>query len=501
MTDPLVLIGRLVTFDPAQPVIDKGALYVGADEKIAAVQLASAPAPAGFGSARRVSTGGAIYPGLIDLHGHMVYNGLSLWSPPGRTAPYTSRYQWPGDNSYEGMISDPANALGALAGKALLKYVEVKAVIGGTTAVQGSAKMAYPYEGWLVRNVEYETFTTGKKSVFQSALPLRTDADYKKQAQHMKDGSAFIYHLSEGTDPALSAEYTKLRDEDCVQATLAAIHCTALGESNFEDWAPHGGSVIWSPFSNLWLYRDTTRVVEAKQAGVRVCLGADWSPSGSKNLLGELKVADMWNRTHLSGAFTDPELCEMVSCNPADALGWGDRLGRLKVGLHGDVLVTTDRGGDPYRNLIESVERDVLFVAINGQPFYGTTKLMQATGAQNAEPIKLGRLRRSIVLIYPGVPDADMGWADALADIAKAKADPVARYLEIERLHQVGKPPPWLMTDKPWDDPSHTGKPVPVTVYIPPLDSLTHDSAYFQAVKGSPLHGGLLDPVRDYYGR
>jgi hypothetical protein len=51
----------------------------------------------------------------------MVYNVLSLWSPPGRTEPYSSRYQWPRDRSYERLISDPANALGALAGKAHLK--------------------------------------------------------------------------------------------------------------------------------------------------------------------------------------------------------------------------------------------------------------------------------------------------------------------------------------------------------------------------------------------
>jgi 5-methylthioadenosine/S-adenosylhomocysteine deaminase len=500
VTDPLVLRGKLVTFDPDLPVIDKGALYIGADEKIAAVQPASAPAPAGFETARSVSTGGVIYPGLMDLHGHMVYNCLSLWSPPGRTEPYTTRYQWPGDKSYEGMISDPANALGALAGKAMLKYVEVKAVIGGTTAVQGSAKMAYPYDGWLVRNVEYETFKTGKKSVYQSALPLK-ETDYPKQAKHLADGFAFLYHLSEGTDPELVAEYTKLNDEHCVANGLGAIHCTALAAANFDDFGQRGGAVIWSPFSNLWLYRDTTHVEEAKAAGVPVCLGSDWSPSGSKNLLGELKVADLWNRDHMGKAFSDQELCEMVTCNPADALNWGDKLGRLKAGLHGDVLVTSDRGGDPDRNLIESLQADVLFVAINGQPFYGTTKLMKATGAQNAEPIKVGRLRRSVVLIYPGVPDADMGWADAQADIAKAKADPVARYLEIEKLHQVGKPPPWLMTDKPWDDPSHTGKPVPVTVEIPPLDTLSYDSAYFKAIKQSPLHGGQLDPVRDYYGR
>jgi 5-methylthioadenosine/S-adenosylhomocysteine deaminase len=499
MTEPIILHGRVVTFDPTDPVIENGALYIGADAKIAAVQPASAAPPAGFAGVPTLATGGAIYPGLIDLHGHMVYNGLSLWSPPGRTAPYTSRYQWPSDKSYEGMISDPANALGALAGKALLKYVEVKAAIGGTTAVQGSAKMAYPYEGWLVRNVEYETFGTGKKSVYQSALPLRGDVEYEEDAKRMQAGAAFIYHLSEGTEPKLVEEYEKLRDEKCLQPTLGAIHCTALELANFQEWAAHGGSVIWSPFSNLWLYRATTHVEEAKRAGVRVCLGADWSPSGSKNLLGELKVADMWNREHLEKAFSDQELCEMATCNPADTLGWGDRLGRLKPGLHGDVLVTTDRGGDPYRNLIESIERDVLLVTINGQPIYGTSKLMGASGAEHVESIALGGLKRSIALIYPSVPDADMGWAAVLADIAKAKQDPIARYLEIEKLHELGKRPPWLMTDKPWDDPSHTKKEVPVTVEIPPLDSLTHDAAYFRAVQASPLHGGLLNPLAKYY--
>jgi 5-methylthioadenosine/S-adenosylhomocysteine deaminase len=497
MIEPLVLTGRVVTFDEHHTVIDSGALYIGSDEKIAAVQKESDPPPDGFDGTRRIATGGAIYPGLIDLHGHMIYNCLSLWSPRGRTTPYTSREQWPDAEDYESRISDPANALGALAGKALLKYVEVKAVIGGTTAVQGSAKMAHPYEGWLVRNVEYETFQTGKKTVYQSALPLRGKADYEKNAERMKEGHAFLYHLSEGTDPKLISEYTTLRDNDCLQATLGAIHCTALEESNFKEWAPHKGSVIWSPFSNIWLYGETTHVAEARDAGIRVCLGADWSPSGSKNLLGELKVADMWNKAEPKPPFDARELCEMATANPADALGWGDRLGRLKKGLRADVLVTTDRGADPYRNLIESVEHDVLFVAINGQPFYGTSGLIKASGAQNAEPIRVGRNHRSLILIYPAVQDADMGWAEVLADIEAAKKDPLARYLEIEKLHEVGKPPPWLMSDKPWDDP--TGKEVPVEVEIPPLDSLTHDAAYFKAIEASPLHDGRLDPLHEYY--
>jgi 5-methylthioadenosine/S-adenosylhomocysteine deaminase len=163
------------------------------------------------------------------------------------------------------------------------------------------------------------------------------------------------------------------------------------------------------------------------------------------------------------------------------------------------VLVTANVDQDPYRNLILSRERDVLFVAINGQPFYGTTALMEAAGATRAEPIEVGSLRRSIVLVYPDVKDADMGWGEVLDDLELAVKDPVKRYLEIEKLHKAGKPPGWLMTDKPWDDPAVTGKPVPVDVRIPPLDPLSHDAAFLAAVKASPLHGGLLDGLADYY--
>jgi 5-methylthioadenosine/S-adenosylhomocysteine deaminase len=505
MIAPLVLTGRVVTFDETQPEIDDGAVYIGADELIAAVQPRKDKAPPGFEGARTVRTGGVIYPGLIDLHGHIAYNSLPLWSPPGRTEPYTSRYQWPDDKSYKPMISDPVNALGALAGKAHLKYLETKAVVGGTTAIQGTAKTGRPYEGWLVRNIEHETFTTKVKTVYVSALPLRDDAAYEAQAEHLKDKKAFVYHLSEGTDPDLVEEYDKIRDEQCLAPGFAGIHCTALERANYDEWAPKGGSIVWSPFSNVWLYHGTTDVVAAKAAGVRICLGADWAPSGSKNLLGELKVADLWNRTQLHGELSGEDICEMATRNPADAINWGDKIGRLKKGLHGDVLVTTNRAADPYRNLIESVERDVLLVAINGQPFYGTTKLMKATGADHAEPIKVGRLRRAIQLIYPDVPEADMSWQAVLADLAAAIADPLGRYYELEKQHGLPeneRKPLWLMADKPWDDPKATGdevKILPQDVRIPPLDSLTHDAAYFKAVAASPLHGGLLDGVKDYY--
>ena len=323
MTTPLVIHGRLVTMDEEGSVIEDGALYIGADELIHAVQSVRDPAPKGFDAARRIETAGAIYPGLIDLHNHVAYNALSLWTPWEHPEPYTTRYQWTDNRGYKPEVGNPTKALGKAAGKALLKYVETKAVIGGVTAIQGSANLgARPYEGWLVRNVEFETFKTKEKSVFQSALPFRDDAGYESARKHLEAGHAFLYHLAEGSDPKLVAEYDAVRDHGCLADGFVGIHTNALDDPQYREWAPRGGSIVWSPFSNLWLYRKTTDVVAAREAGLNVCLGADWSPSGSKNLLGELKVADLYNSTQLDGALSAKELCEMATANPADALGW-----------------------------------------------------------------------------------------------------------------------------------------------------------------------------------
>jgi hypothetical protein len=309
----------------------------------------------------------------------------------------------------------------------------------------------------------------------------------------MTGANSFIYHLAEGTSPALVKEYESLKTHDCVQVGLLGIHCTALGKPTFDDWAPHGGAIVWSPFSNLWLYGATTDVVKAREAKLRICLGADWTPSGSKNLLGELKVADLYNREQLDGAFQPAELCAMATCNPADALRWSDRLGRLKENLHGDVLVTTDRGGDPYRNLIENTERDVLLVTCNGYPMYGTSAMMKAAGAQAvSEPIRVGTLSRRTRLVYDWIEDADWGWPQVIRELEAARADPRA-YLAAHPHKKGGNVA--LELDKPFDVP----KEIKLDATIAPLDSLTHDTAYFDAVKVGGFHDKKLDGLAHYY--
>lgn len=87
-----------------------------------------------------------------------------------------------------------------------------------------------------------------------------------------------------------------------------------------EAWGTVGGTVVWSPFSSLWLYGHTTDVLGARRAGLRVCLGNDWSPSGMRNLLGELKVAALWKERSL-GSPSTPGTCSSWSRpTPGDAL-------------------------------------------------------------------------------------------------------------------------------------------------------------------------------------
>jgi 5-methylthioadenosine/S-adenosylhomocysteine deaminase len=501
---PLVVTGHMVTFDPARPQIPDGALYVDADGLIVAVLDASEPPPPGFdGPVNRVETGAVVYPGLIDLHNHIAYNCLGLWIAPGRSAPWTARDQWPQDPDYLPSISLPVNALCKANGKAVLKYVETKAVVGGVTAIQGSSKVGRPFEGWMVRNIEFETFQTGRVGVRQAVFALAGEKEFARTRAALEAGDAFVYHLAEGTDGALVAEYDALADHAILAPRFVGIHCTALGDPQFAGWFPHGGSVVWSPFSNLWLYGATTDVAAARRRGMRICLGADWSPSGSKSLLGELKVADLFNRERLGGLFSDEDICRMATCNPADALGWDDRLGRLRAGLHADLLVVAAREDDVYRNLVTSIEADVRLVAINGYPMYGVASLMEAAAAVASEVISITPgLERVVSLRDERIEDADMSWPEVLAALEHVRTDAPAAHAASVAAAGGAENHLALIPDKPWDDPARRGPQVDLrTVRIGPLDSLVADETYFDAIDRAVLHGGALSGLRAYYAR
>ena len=162
-------------------------------------------------------------------------------------------------------MSNPAQALGIAAPAAALRYAEVKAVVGGVTAIQGSPPVTRRFPGWMVRNVEKEAI-----GVKTADLPVGAAGDAPssstRRAGAWPTGASFIYHLAEGVDPALRKEFTLLDDHGCVGDGLIGIHSTALDRRRLtrRGSAAGGGAVVWSPFSNLWLYGGTTDVARAR---------------------------------------------------------------------------------------------------------------------------------------------------------------------------------------------------------------------------------------------
>ena len=69
------------------------------------------------------------------------------------------------------------------------------------------------------------------------------------------------------------------------------VHGVALTKEELKKMADFKMGLVWSPFSNLLLYNETTDIVTAKKLGVNIALGSDWTPTGSKSILEELKIA------------------------------------------------------------------------------------------------------------------------------------------------------------------------------------------------------------------
>lgn len=188
-----------------------------------------------------------------------------------------------------------------------MKYSEVKAPVGGNTAIQGSPTPKNAYSKILVRNVEHRNY--GQDRIYQNVRPVASfDEDYivsiyNRLTQDKLD--VFFVHLAEGIDQKSRDEFATLKDKGLLIEHLVIIHGTALEQADFADMAAVGSKLVWSPLSNLLLYGNTTDVRTAWDEGVLVSLAPDWSPSGSKNLLAELKVADQWNTLNLDPPFTD----------------------------------------------------------------------------------------------------------------------------------------------------------------------------------------------------
>lgn len=423
-----ILRGTVVTLDAKKRVLDDG--YVGIDEKmISFVILARQRIPSEFQNVPIVNVDGYIYPGLIDLHNHIAYNFLGLWKIDKK---FKDRYQWSRTARYKREITLPTRLLTSLNPVELVKYSEVKELLGGVTTIGGFAKFNKSYAAWLLRNIEVERFGKQEASIYTSVLKLRDEKQFLDTKRKIRDGNAFLYHLAEGTTSEILEEYSELDRYDIISKKLVAIHCTALNQDHLKVLGRKKSKIVWSPLSNLLLYGQTTDVTAAKKHRVLICLGSDWSPSGSKNLLWELKVADLVNQESLQNLFSNRDLVEMVTINPAKAIGWDDRIGSIAQGYFADVVVferinsvNDNAHDDPYLNLIKSTEGDLKLLIIGGRPRYGDPEILHGLGNQSfPEKIKVEKKEKMIDILEPGVEYGSLKLSKVRSNLTRSLRNP-----------------------------------------------------------------------------
>ena len=182
-------------------------------------------------------------------------------------------------------------------------------------------------------------------------------------------------------------------------------------------------------------------------------------------------MADLLNRTRLGRLFTDLELCQMATTNPAEALSLEDRIGTIAEGLRADLVVMTDREADPYRNLIGSTEADVMLVVSDGRPRYGWPELLAETGTPNLGSLRINGLTRAISLPDPTIASSILDWDDVLGTLNQVRG-----VLKLgERIPGRGDG------------------------VVSPLDTLAADQSFFETISAARIPAGSLSGLRDYY--
>jgi 5-methylthioadenosine/S-adenosylhomocysteine deaminase len=377
--EAIALRGCVLT--PTQAV-ENGYVVVGAGREIQAVQKTK---PQGV---RVHDTGGVILPGLIDLHGHPEFNVFAAWEPPKQ---FVNRYAWRGSELYKQLVRRPQDRLlKALPAKTQLRYAEVRALVGGTTAIQGTGGQATSYQDEaLVRNVDKWIFGAQRgRSMVDLPSGSRGMPELKSILAGIGAGEvkAFYIHLAEGrSDNERSRkEFDRLVELNALTDRTVVIHGTALTKEQLGDLKDAGAKLVWSPQSNLRLYGETTKAADALKLRLPVGLGADWLPSGSTSLLAELKVVQ---HTLITQGRPPPaqKLVDMVTRSPARIAGLEDKLGALKEGRPADILVLERRVEDPWENVVEAGPGWVELVMIDGDlAYFRADWLKGLTGA--AEP-------------------------------------------------------------------------------------------------------------------
>ncbi|MCG8468707.1 MAG: amidohydrolase [Gemmatimonadetes bacterium] len=196
-------------------------------------------------------------------------------------------------------------------------------------------------------------------------------------------GALFHTHCSEtATEVGSTRErfgrtpMAHLDDLGILEGPTALAHCVHLTDDDFDRLARSGAAVLHNPLSNLKLGSGIAEVARMLERDIPVLIGTDGPVSSNDlDMWTAMRFAGLLQRGHRQDSTLTParEIVRMVTSAGARALGLGDVVGRVAVGLRAD-LILIDLAAphltpmfDPYAHLVYAVGRDdVRSVMIDG---------------------------------------------------------------------------------------------------------------------------------------
>ena len=367
--------------------------------------------------ARTLETTDIIFPGFVDLHNHPLYNIYPRWTPP---QAYHNRYEWRGDEAYMKAIAGPHRPLAPAHFCDIDRFVELKELLGGTTTLIG---ISQPRDtdisciAGLARNLDWFSGFNGTKVAAEkivNVLGVQPD-DVKFAppglADSLKTGAAdlLVIHIAEGRrkDAKTEGEFAALENQGWLTGRTAVIHGVALTRADFARMRAVGATLVWSPRSNMELYKETADVAAAAAEKVAIALAPDWSPTGSTNMLAELKFAKQVSDSQFKGLFTAKQLFEMSTAVPAKAARIDDKVGSLRPGLFADLFLLRGDANAPYDALAKASPDDVTLTVVNGVPVSGQAAHLKTLGVAQVEETTLCKASVAINTAAAGVSLAD----------------------------------------------------------------------------------------------
>ena len=359
-------------------------------------------------------------PGFVNAHEHPAYS--YAFPDPKLNPRYAHRDEW--RLGIDGKLQLPPPPPirfrpGDRRATAILLAMELRHLIGGTTAIAGSGGVP-----GAVRNVNRHR-RSGDLALYDAEADLSTFPFSLRAVEDLREECAggpvfrfpppaggqltfmaYVPHVGEGRRSSCAARAEVARYLARVQRRdrrYALVHGVATGRDDNALMSAFDVTLVWSPRSNLALYGETVDIAGALESGVRIALSTDWSPSGSFTMREEVRCARRV-ATDAGVALPGETLWRMATGNGAYALGLEDRFGAIRPGLRADLILVRHAGGDLHEAVLTATDEDILATWIDGRAILVAGLLEEALGGRECVALEgvapkvcglLGRFRLS----------------------------------------------------------------------------------------------------------